>query len=189
MRTGRNRAAIAVAAAFLIVACMADDAESHGQPNPAAPAVIATNLTVPWGIAFLPDGTALVAERNSGAVSRLSAPGALAHVGDVAGVAARGEAGLLGLAVSPGYATDQTVFAYFTAAGDNRVVRMRFDGQAITERHPRRLDPRWRTHRVRSRRQALRRDRRERQRRAGAGPVVAGRQDSSHQSRRVGSGG
>ena len=48
----RNRAAIALASGFLVVACTANDAESHGQPNAAASEVIATNLTVPWGIAL-----------------------------------------------------------------------------------------------------------------------------------------
>jgi glucose/arabinose dehydrogenase len=53
------------------------------------------------------------------------------QVGGVAGVAARGEGGLLGLATS-----GQTVFAYITTAQDNRVVRMRFDGGALTEQSP-----------------------------------------------------
>ena len=49
----------------------------------------------------------------------------------VAGVAARGEGGLLGLATS-----GQTVFAYLTTAQDNRVVTMRFDGASLTEPSP-----------------------------------------------------
>jgi glucose/arabinose dehydrogenase len=52
-------------------------------------------------------------------------------VGGVAGVAARGEGGLLGLATS-----GQTVFAYLTTGQDNRVVQMRFDGNAVTGQSP-----------------------------------------------------
>ena len=77
-----------------------------------------------------PDGSALIAERNSGAVKHLSA-GAVNQVGAVAGVAARGEGGLLGLATA-----GQTVFAYITTGQDNRVVRMRFDGGALTGQSP-----------------------------------------------------
>ncbi len=44
------------------------------------------------------------------------------------GVEAGGEGGLLGLAVSPRYATDGLVYAYLTAAQDNRIVRFKLDG-------------------------------------------------------------
>jgi glucose/arabinose dehydrogenase len=47
----------------------------------------------------------------------------------VPGVAAGGEGGLLGLAVSPRYARDRYVYAYLTAASDNRIVRFRLGGQ------------------------------------------------------------
>ena len=91
----------------------------------AKPEVIATGLTVPWGIAFLPDGSALVAERISGRILQLRAGSAPQEVMTVAGVRAIGEGGLLGLATSPTYAQDGLVYAYFTAATDNRVVRFR----------------------------------------------------------------
>jgi glucose/arabinose dehydrogenase len=43
----------------------------------------------------------------------------------IAGVNDTGEGGLLGLAVAPTYAQDQVVYAYYTTASDNRVVRFR----------------------------------------------------------------
>jgi glucose/arabinose dehydrogenase len=115
---------------MLAVAC-ANDPESLGQPTSGGPEAIATNLDVPWGIAFLPDGSALIAERDSGAIQHMSQPGVVNNVGGVAGVAARGEGGLLGLATA-----GQTVFAYLTTAQDNRVVTMRFDGSLLTEPSP-----------------------------------------------------
>ena len=130
MRTGLQRAAVALASALMMVVACADGVESRGQPNVAGPGDIATNLDVPWGIAFLPDGSALIAERDSGAIKQLSA-GAVNQVGGVAGVAPRGEGGLLGLATA-----GQTVFAYLTTAQDNRVVAMRFDGGALTGQSP-----------------------------------------------------
>ena len=93
--------------------------------------VVARGLEVPWSIAFLPDGAALVSERNSGRILRLPPGGGEPREVGRLDVAAAGEAGLLGLAVSPRFATDRLVFAYFTSASDNRVVRMRLDGDRL----------------------------------------------------------
>jgi glucose/arabinose dehydrogenase len=100
------------------------------QPTPASakPRVIGTvarNLEVPWGIAFLPDGTALVTERDSGRVFQVG-DGKVDQVGRVEEAQANGEAGLLGVAVSPSYAEDRRVFFYATAESDNRVLRTTF---------------------------------------------------------------
>ena len=91
----------------------------------AKPEVIATGLTVPWGIAFLPDGSALVAERISGRILQLRAGSAPQAVMTIPGVRDNDEGGLLGLAVSPTYSQDGLLYAYFTAASDNRIARFR----------------------------------------------------------------
>ena len=86
---------------------------------------MATGLEVPWGIAFLRDGSALVSERDTGRIVRISdGPGN--DVGMVKGVEPRGEGGLLGIA-----RTDDWIYAYFTSATDNRVVRMSWDGSTL----------------------------------------------------------
>jgi aldose sugar dehydrogenase len=95
-------------------------------PTPRVANTIATNLAVPWGLAFLPDGSALVSERNTARIRRI-ANGTVTTIGTVPGVRTGGEGGLLGIAVAPTFATDRLVYAYHTATGDNRVVRMRFD--------------------------------------------------------------
>lgn len=101
--------------------------------RPPARRTVATGLEVPWGIAFLPDGDALVAERDSGRILRIPAGGGAARrVMRVPGVAAGGEGGLLGLAVSPRYARDRWVYAYLTSSSDNRIVRFRLGGQVRT---------------------------------------------------------
>ena len=91
----------------------------------AKPEVIATGLTVPWGIAFLPDGSALVAERISGRILQLRAGSAPQAVMTIPGVSPNGEGGLLGLATSPTYSHDGLVYAYYTTTTDNRVARFR----------------------------------------------------------------
>ena len=91
---------------------------------------IAAGLGVPWGIAFLPGGDALVSERTTGRILRISPDGRRRRVVmRVPGVDTNsGEGGLLGLAVSPGYASDRWVYAYFTGRSDNRIVRFRLSG-------------------------------------------------------------
>jgi glucose/arabinose dehydrogenase len=107
-------------------------------PSPAATAAkvparrtIATGLHVPWGIAFLPDGDALVSERTTGDILRIPRGGGKPRLAmRVPGVNVNaGEGGLLGLAVSPDYASDKLVYAYFTSDSDNRIVRFRLGGQ------------------------------------------------------------
>src|SRR5687767_211292 len=115
----RALAAAGVAATTLLAPSPA------GPPAGAAPAqtapevrTVASGLEVPWSIGFLPDGSALVTERNTARVRRVTSTGQVTTAGTVAGVAAAGEGGLLGLAVSPTFATDRFVYLYFTAASD-----------------------------------------------------------------------
>ena len=101
--------------------------------RPGTPRVVrtlATGLKVPWGVTFLPDGSALVSERDTTRVLAVG-DGSVRPVGTVEGVSPQGEAGLLGLAVSPDFATDRLVFAYLTTAQDNRVVTMEYDGRRL----------------------------------------------------------
>jgi glucose/arabinose dehydrogenase len=122
-----RRASLALAL-LALVATGCDEVSSGDVTGLPAPEVVATGLEAPWGVAFLPDGDALVAERDSGRILQVR-PGAPAReVMRLANVRPRSEAGLLGLAVSPGYATDGLVYAYYTAAGDNRIVRFRLGG-------------------------------------------------------------
>jgi len=84
------------------------------------PQTVATGLATPWGMAFLPDGSALVAERDSARLLQIRAGAAPVVRGTVPGVVPGGEGGLLGLAVSPTFGQDNLVYAYLTAANDNR---------------------------------------------------------------------
>ncbi|MCT9931380.1 PQQ-dependent sugar dehydrogenase [Planotetraspora sp. A-T 1434] len=96
---------------------------------PGRPRTLVTDLAVPWAVAFLPGGDALVTERDSARLLRVTPQGRASDAGVIQGVAPGGEGGLLGVAVSPKFTTDHHVFVYFTADGDNRVVRYRYDGR------------------------------------------------------------
>jgi glucose/arabinose dehydrogenase len=120
------RALVVVSAvAALSVSVRPAMAQVVGGFNFAQPQVAATNLVIPWGLAFLPDGSALVSERNSARLLQVRPGQAPQVLGTIPGVVAAGEGGLMGLAVSPTYSQDQWVYAYYTAASDNRIVRFR----------------------------------------------------------------
>ena len=113
-------------------------APGAAQAAPRVDRVLAKNLSVPWGIAFLPGGDALVGERDSGNVHVVRRGGGRHQVGDLAVYSQKsnfGEGGLLGLALHPGFASNRWVYAYLSTRSDNRVVRMRFADGRLGKRH------------------------------------------------------
>ncbi|MCA2214824.1 PQQ-dependent sugar dehydrogenase [Jidongwangia harbinensis] len=105
-----------------------------GTPDLGAPETVATDLNVPWGLAFLPDGSALVAQRDSGVIVQVTpGGGAPREAYRVAGVDAGGEGGLLGVALARDYPKTRWVYAYYTGDDDNRIVRFKLGSDAKPE--------------------------------------------------------
>jgi glucose/arabinose dehydrogenase len=104
-----------------------------GTPAPRVVDTLVEQLEVPWGVAFLPDGDAVVTERIRADVLRVAADGRTTSLGSIPGAAPEGEAGLLGVAVSPTFDDDRTLFFYVTTGSDNRVLSAELDGEAVGE--------------------------------------------------------
>jgi glucose/arabinose dehydrogenase len=121
------------AAAALLVIVLALIAGCGGGDEPLPEGmrveVVADGLEVPWEIAFLPDGRALVTER-PGRIRMLERDGRLRHVVDVE-VSALGEGGLMGLALDPEFADNGYVYLYFTTADGLQLERWRFEGGGL----------------------------------------------------------
>lgn len=137
MRIPRQLAGIGLAAALATaLAVPALPAQAAPGARVTVDEVVTTGLTSPWGMAFLPDGSALVSERDTARIKRVPAAGGKATtVGRVRGVVPGGEGGLLGIAVPPG-PSPRFVYAYYTGARDNRVVRLAWDGQRLGRQTP-----------------------------------------------------
>ncbi|MEU8658240.1 PQQ-dependent sugar dehydrogenase [Actinoplanes philippinensis] len=96
---------------------------------------VTTERDLPWGLVQISDGTVLYGQRDVFDIMAMNADGSgKRSVGTVPGVqGTNGEGGVLGLAVSPDFATDRWLYVYHTSATDNRIVRMRFDGTLRTD--------------------------------------------------------
>lgn len=98
--------------------------EEGGDPN-----VVASGLAVPTGLVLLPDGSAVVGERDTGRLVQVFPDRSPAReLMTVAGIDTAGDGGLLGLAVSPTFLEDGLFYAYVSTATDNRVVRFPLGG-------------------------------------------------------------
>lgn len=104
---------------------------------PFSVATVASGLEYPWGLAFLPDGRMLVTER-PGRLRVIARDGKLsAPVTGVPEVYARGQGGLLDVALDPQFAENQWIyFSYAEPEGGvagTVVARARFTGPALAD--------------------------------------------------------
>ncbi|WP_370944326.1 sorbosone dehydrogenase family protein [Amycolatopsis sp. cg5] len=93
---------------------------------------VASGLKQAWAVDFLPDGKAIFTQKDAKTVSTLDKSGKVTKVLDVPGVSVTKEAGLLGIAVSPKFAADETVFIYFTTGSDNRIAKFKLGSTTVT---------------------------------------------------------
>src|SRR3989441_9343609 len=115
---GGRSLAVGVVLASLASACAPGGgiAAPSTSPSAASPAisetVIQSGLIVPWEVAVAPDGRMFVTER-PGTISVFESTAKMAKrtaTTQVAGIRAMGEAGLLGLALDPDFASNETFY-------------------------------------------------------------------------------
>src|SRR5713226_3212942 len=89
------------------------------KPDPSLPFTMTQVATfkLPWRIAFLPDGRMLVTEK-VGPVWLVSQKGEKTPVENVPAVLWQGQGGMLGVFVSPRYATDHNVYLTYAEPGE-----------------------------------------------------------------------
>ncbi|MDO9495338.1 MAG: PQQ-dependent sugar dehydrogenase [Nocardioides sp.] len=111
--------------------------EEPGSGEPEVLEEIAIGLEAPWGLGFLPDGDAVVTERDTRRVLLITGPDhEVVEAGTIDIAAPEGEAGLLGVAVSPDFERDRLLYFYVSTAADNRVVRARLEDNRLGRLKP-----------------------------------------------------
>jgi glucose/arabinose dehydrogenase len=128
-------AGVAGAGALALVGCRSDvddrpsvPATTTGAVVPRISGTIATGLTVPWGIAFLRDGRAIVGQRDQGSISvidpKAKGDKRVREMGIVPGVYSLSGAsrGLLGLVLDPD--DESVLYAFYTMATEQRIARI-----------------------------------------------------------------
>jgi glucose/arabinose dehydrogenase len=88
---------------------------------------VASDLEAPWGLVPLKDGSFLISERDTRKIIRVRG-GSTSEIRTIDEADPAGEGGLLGLAITE---DERTVFAYYTAANDNRIVSMSWNGRDL----------------------------------------------------------
>src|SRR5579862_5065707 len=106
---------------FIVVSVAAWAQVNVGQQKPEAslPFTMTTVSTfeLPWRLAFLPDGRMLITEK-VGPVWLVSQKGEKTMVGNTPPVYWQGQNGMLGVFLSPTYATDQNIYLTYVEPGD-----------------------------------------------------------------------
>lgn len=141
-----TRSTISLLGILSILACRAAPAQGPAQRSPQPDErenvlkveTVATGLVHPWGLELLPDGRMLVTER-PGRLRIIARNGTLSSpIAGVPQVAARGQGGLLDVALDPSFATNRTIYLSFSESGDGNtagtsVVRARLGADRLED--------------------------------------------------------
>ncbi len=106
--------------ALLASAVYAQTNAGEQKPDPDLPFTITkvTSFDLPWRIAFLPDGRMLITEK-VGRLDLVTPDGTITQVFGTPVVYYEGQNGMLGVFLSPHYATDQNIYLTYVEPGDS----------------------------------------------------------------------
>lgn len=109
---------VMIAAAMLLANGCAGAQEFTSSTGSLRVTTVASGLAHPWGLQFLPDGRMLVTER-PGRVRIVTASGEVsAPLGGVPAVAARGQGGLLDVALAPDFGSSRMIYLSYSEPGE-----------------------------------------------------------------------
>jgi glucose/arabinose dehydrogenase len=110
-------AGLFVALSATAVSAQVNMGEQKSDPNLPFAVTQVTTLSLPWKIAFLPDGRMLITEKTGG-LQLVTQKGEKSSVANAPAVMWRGQGGMLGVYLSPHYARDHNVYLTYSEPGD-----------------------------------------------------------------------
>jgi aldose sugar dehydrogenase len=116
MKTSATAVLLLALVATTVRAQVNAGAKSAEPDLPFALTQVAT-FNLPWRIAFLPDGRMLITEK-AGEVWLVTPEGAKTPVANAPAVLHQGQGGMLGVFVSPRYATDRSIYLTYSEPGE-----------------------------------------------------------------------
>lgn len=129
---------MAVLRAMMAVLLLMLGAAATSREIPLRVEVMASGLNHPWSLAFLPDGSALVTERN-GMLKRI-VNGKLLPIGGVPKVFEAEQGGLFDVVLHPNFASNQLIYLSYSygtnKANGTRIARARLDGAMLRDVTP-----------------------------------------------------
>ena len=97
---------------------------------------VVSGLGIPWGLDFIPDGGLLITQR-SGELTRVSKDGKKVNIANVPEVSARGQGGMLDVAVHPDFGLNQWIYLSYSKPkgklGTTAIVRAKLKEDRLTE--------------------------------------------------------
>jgi glucose/arabinose dehydrogenase len=111
-------AALAVILTSATAFAQVNAGEMKSDPNPPFTLNQVATFKLPWRIAFLPDGRMLVTEK-VGPVWLVTQQGEKTQIENVPAVLYQGQGGMLGVFVSPKYATDRSIYLTYAEPGED----------------------------------------------------------------------
>lgn len=121
------------------ISCAQDPENKVAAPEtaPFEPVLLVDQLQIPWGMAFLPDGSILITEK-SGSMIRYK-NGNRSEISNVPPVYVRGQGGLLDVELHPDYTNNGWIYLSYASeegegkGGHTAIARAKLQGDALTE--------------------------------------------------------
>ena len=128
---------------FLLIFCLCQPAIAQRKttrtkaPDPFRIDTVVKGITIPYGMAFLPDGRMLVTDRTEGRIYLVD-KGSKTTVGNVPEVHGKDQGGMMDIVLHPDYARNGWIYYSYSGVRDREngtvVERARLDGKSLTER-------------------------------------------------------